>query len=71
MAERRCNYRDKVYRGQDFYHRYCETCPQRSKATITPATICCPYLREVPPSSFNVILDLQAGQLAILPRGGY
>jgi hypothetical protein len=74
MSEIRCHFQDRVYRGQDFYHRYCENCPKRDQAIITPATISCPYLKHTastPPWREVPWIRELIGQVAIIPRGGY
>ena len=74
MIDVKCQFINKVYRGQDFYGRYCEHCPNRHLATLSPSTLTCPFLihyqsykpRRRSPSDVDRI-----GKQAIIPQGGY
>ncbi|MBA7586077.1 hypothetical protein ES708_28073 [subsurface metagenome] len=74
MVDVRCHFVNKVYRGQDFYRRYCEQCPNKVLVTVTPSTLTCPFLTwyqsYAPKRSKSWDRD-RIGKQAIIPRGGY
>jgi hypothetical protein len=75
MVGIRCHFIDKVYRGQDFYRRYCEQCPNKVLVTVTPSTLTCPFLthyQSYAPKRSKSPSDVdRVGKQAIIPRGGY
>lgn len=74
MIDVKCHFTNKVYRGQDFYRRYCVHCPNKHLATLSPSTLTCPFLiryqsyrpKRKPPWDKDRI-----GKQAIITRGGY
>jgi len=74
MIDVKCHFIDKVYRGQNFYRRYCEHCPNRHLATVTPSTLTCPFLihyQSYEPRRGSPWNRDKIGKQAIIPQGGY
>ncbi len=74
MIDVKCQFIDKVYRGQNFYRRYCEHCPNRHLVTLTPSTLTCPFLvhyQSYAPKRRSPWDRDRVGQQAIIPQGGY
>ncbi len=74
MTDVKCQFIDKVYRGQNFYRRYCEHCPNRHLATVTPSTLTCPFLthyQSYKPRRRSLPDVDRVGKQAIIPQGGY
>ncbi|GAI65925.1 unnamed protein product [marine sediment metagenome] len=73
MVGVRCYFIDKVYRGQDFYRRYCKQCSNEVLVSVTPSTLTCPFLvhyQSYTPKKSKPWDRDRIGKQAIIPRGG-
>jgi len=74
MIDIKCEYCGKVYRGQDFYRRYCSVCPNIKQVETDGLTMTCPYLRyyqSYKPKRKKPWEQGKPGKQARIPIGGY
>lgn len=74
MIDVKCSISGKVYRGQDFFKRYCSVCPNIDEATVAEETVTCPHLRyyqSYKPKRKKPWNQGEVSKQATIPRGGY
>jgi hypothetical protein len=74
VTDIKCEKWNKVYRGQDFFARYCSVCPNIKEATVTEDVITCPHLKyyqSYKPKRKKPWEQGKPGMQATIPRGGY